>query len=165
MIRKHRINIDLFINNWLPSHKRQTNRKGLLAVLLTPFTIMMGEFVAWRDEAIIRANVTSETISIEWYLNYLFDPTLKRIHIESNDGDGVILGVKTTEPLKFLYFGDKDDEPTAFQYLYKPGETTDLGTASFGVYIPTDLEDQALDIFAIVKIYKLAGKTFVIIPE
>lgn len=163
MIRKFSFTIKNIIFAYLPPYKRRPNRLKLLGVLLYPLTIIMQEYKAWRDEAIIKATVTIEKGSIEWYLNYLFDPVEQRIYIETNNAEGVLMGLRATEVLDFQLMGLRATEPTDFVAFSNRGEHPVLGFASFGVFIPTDLAAQADAISGVMRIYKLGGKTFKII--
>lgn len=163
MIRKFRITIGMFIHNWLPPHKRQAVRKSFLGVLLTPFTIMMAEYIAWRDDAVTRANVSNESMSLEWYLNERFDTDLRRIYIETNNANGVPFGLRATEASDLQAFGLRATEPSDTIAFPLRGESATIGFKSFGVFIPTDLADDEDEIAGVVTRYKLAGKTFTII--
>lgn len=164
MIRKFSITIKKFVRAYLPMHKRQTNRLKLFADVLTyPFTLMMAEFKAWRDEAIIKATVTIEKTSIEWYLNRQFDPVLQRIYINTNNAEGVIMGNRATEPDDFQLMGNRATEPDDYVIFSNRGEHPAIGYASFGVYIPSALSSSKEAIAALMRVYKLAGKSFVII--
>ena len=82
MIRRISIDILNYLeNNILPPHKRQTNRLAFLKGLLQPLQDASTAYNVWRDDIIIRASVTGQTASLQWYLNYVLDATEKRILI------------------------------------------------------------------------------------
>ena len=163
MIQKRSISISTFIKTWLPQHKRQPNRLNLFGLLLTPFSTMMAEFIVWRNAVIKKAYVSNQTMSIEWYLNELFDPTLRRIYIITNDAQGVPMGLRATEPSYKQAMGLRATEPLAKVAFPLRGEDPTIGLYNFGVMIPTALASAVDDIRGIVMQKKLAGKTFTII--
>lgn len=162
MIRKNRITVNYFIRAFLPPHKRKPNREKLYNVLLHPMKLIMDNFIVWRDKEVIRANMTFETAKMEWYLNHLFDPELKRIYIETNEMAGLVKGDRTSEPAVYVVKGDRDAEPAEYVVGRVKGEDTALGLAKFGVYIPAALSGEADAIKGAVDNYRYAGKTFVI---
>lgn len=163
MIKKISISIDKWIYAWMTPHWRKTSRLALYGVLMTPFTVMMSEFITWRDEAIIKANVTGETIALEWYLNRLFDATLKRITIHTNTDQGLQMGIRGTEPAKYQTMGKRGTEPTKYKTMTRVGEDAIVGTYDFGVTIPAAISAQEDDIRSIINQFRLAGKKYTII--
>lgn len=84
------INIDLpkLVKLLLPTALRQPIHIAWLNSLLSPITTEWLQYVLWRKDKLYEAHVTSQTISIQAYLNRLFDPELKRIkvnHGETNE--------------------------------------------------------------------------------
>lgn len=162
-IQKRRINIDVYIQTWLPQHKRQPNRLMLFRLLLTPLKLLMADFLVWRDAFIQKAYITNETISMEWYLNELYDDVSRRIYIQTNDAVGVDIGLAATEPTEFKDVGLIASEPADFMDMPLIGEDPDIGFYNFAVFIPSSLAPMTNEIASIVKQKKLAGKTFTII--
>jgi hypothetical protein len=124
---------------------------------------MHDEYLAWRNAFIQKAYITNETISIEWYLNELFDASLRRIYIVTNDAPGVDIGLTASEPTEFKDVGLIASEPADYLDVPMIGEDADIGFYKFAVYIPSAIAAQSEAIAAIVKQKKLAGKTFTII--
>lgn len=163
MIRKFRISIDKFTYQYLEPEWRLPNILLLFKVVLYPFQVMMDEYIAYRDAAIIKANVSCETMSIEWYLNELFDNELRRITIDTATSDGVYIRNEGEAPDNPLYLGNEATEPARFEYLYNPGEHVNFEGKSFAVFIPASLAGVKDQIRGITNIYRNAGKTFTII--
>jgi hypothetical protein len=163
MIRKIKINIDAAIAGYVPVEKRDVPRIKFLRALLVPFTIMMGEFIAWRDVSITRARVTVETASIEWYLNQLFTGGGTTITIETAGISGVTAGVEVTESGLYIVAGVEASEAAKYKVVGMTGEGLLYGTASFVVNVPNSLAAQKSAIVKVVNQYRLAGKTFKIV--
>lgn len=163
MIRQLEIDVPNFINNWLPVHQRLVNRLSFLQVVLAPFTIMMAEYKAWRDKSITRAYVSGQKISMEWYLNELFDPTNRDIYIDSPDNTGTLVAL-IAEGAPALTVG-LQSEPTEvgdFVMVPLPYEDVATGNADFVVYVPIAYIAEEPAIRMVVLNYKLAGKRFVV---
>lgn len=143
MIRKISVTVEKFIQQYIFTEKRLPGIFKLFSVVLYPFTVIVTAYKAWRNDAIIRANVTVSKASLQWYLNYVYDSDLERIYIETNTGAGLIMGDEVAEPTLFQIMGDEAAEPTVFQIMNVEGEDTAMGFASFGVFIPADLMPQA----------------------
>lgn len=158
-----RISLDSYIYQYLPPHKRTAGRVEFLNTLLDPFKTINEEWITFRDQAVTAAYVTAETISLEWYLNELFDPTNREIYIETNEGAGVPIGLRATEPDEMIPIGLRATEAADMYAIPLKGETSQLERASFGVFIPEALEAKENEIIGVVNSYKLAGKTFKII--
>lgn len=163
IIRRFRIKVNKFIEAYLAPHKRTKNRQYLYNVCLYPFKELNAEYITWRDKETIRSYMTGETVNLEWYLNSLFDPNLKRIYIETNEGGGVVKGIRGTEPDLYQVAGIRGTEPTLYVSKRLKGEDAVLGFKRFGVYIPNDIAELAEDIKGVVNNYRFAGKTFMII--
>lgn len=161
IIRRISVSIYRFLQQYLYTEIRLPHTIKLFDVLLHPFSLMMAEYKAWRNEAIIKANITISKGSVEWYLNYLFDTTLQRIYIENNKGGGVIMGIEATETAMYQIMGIEATEPTLYVIMTIDGEDDDMGLSSFGVFVPTALISQADAISGIVNLYTI--KDFVII--
>lgn len=159
-IRKFRVTVKMFIKQYLPGFLRTAERLKSYCILLYPFEVLNDEWVTYRDQSVTRANVSFETGSLEWYLNELYDPTERRIYIETNDDDGLEFGLSDTEPDDFQEIGLSGSEPDDFVEIPLKGEHPDFGFKSFGVYVPTDIIAQAEAIKSVVNNYRWAGKTF-----
>jgi hypothetical protein len=69
MIRNINISIVKFATNYMPVHKRKPVRLNFFTILLSIYQTILAEFESYRMDATKRAQVTGETMSMEWYLN------------------------------------------------------------------------------------------------
>jgi hypothetical protein len=163
MIRKLRITVNNFIRNELPSHLRgYADMLTFFRGLMAPLKAIADEWVIFRDASITRARVTGETASLTWYLNELFDNVTRGIYIDTAGLSGVAAGDEVIEPTVYVVAGDELTEPTVYAVAGIDGEGTDFQGRSFCVFVPTAVAASDNDISAIVRQYKLAGKTFII---
>lgn len=77
------INIDIYklIALLLPQVLRQPIHIAWLKSLLTPIITEWQSYTLWHKDKLYEAHVTSQTVSMQAYLNRLFDPILKRIKV------------------------------------------------------------------------------------
>lgn len=163
-IRKFFLSVDTFAKVFMMPHWRSASiRLAGWKALASPLKTILTEFKIWRDAAITRANVTCETISIEWYLNSLFDPVSKRIYITTNDGGGVPMGLRATEPANKVALGLRASEPANKVPMGLRGEDPVLGFYSFGVFLPASLNGLQPAIRAELQFHRFAGKTFIFV--
>ena len=163
MIQLRSINITAFIKTWLPQHKRQPNRLSLFGLLLTPFNVLMAEFITWRNAAIAATYVTNQKMALESYLNDLYDPVARSIYITNRQDGGMPMGDRDSEPTLYQVMGDRDTEPTIFATATGPKEDPNIGQYSFAVFIPASLAASADIIQSTVRKYSYAWKPFTII--
>ncbi|MFN4249047.1 MAG: hypothetical protein ACK4EY_15065 [Flavipsychrobacter sp.] len=159
-IRKFRLTISPFIKQWLAPHLRLPGRQSFFELLLTSINTINSEYMIWRNKAITKANVTNEKISLEWYLNKLFDPTLQRIYIQTRKPVGIGFGLSATEPLKFQGLGLSGTEPTEYIGFPLEDEDPDVGQYDFGIFVPAALTAQQDDIMNIALQFAKANKSF-----
>ena len=109
MITVIAINILNYIIQRLPHHKRKPDRITFLQILTFPFVKIWEEWETWRDRQITRAYVCNETMSLEWYLNYLFNNGGIDITIVTAQPGGVGLGIdglSVAETAASIWLGD-----------------------------------------------------------
>jgi len=162
MIRQISISVPDFINNWLPVHRRKNVWLSFLQVLLIPFRVMMAEYKTWRDANITRSYVSGQTISMEWYLNELYDPIDREIRILTADPSGFLVALQV-ESSPVMLVGLQPAEATVFEYVPLPAEDVTFGNLDFLVQAPISLMNIEPAIVKIVNNYKLAGKRYTII--
>ena len=162
MIRKINITIPDFVKNYLPIHKRKNVRLNFLYSLTYVFDIIKSEYIIWRDEAVTRAYVTGETMSMEWYLNSVCGSGTG-ITIETAGASGVNAGLYATEPSTYISAGLYATESGSYGSVGLPGESTLYGTKTFIVKVPTAYSAWNDTIIAIVNTYRAAGKSFKIV--
>ena len=98
------------IRQLLPTFLRMPVRIAWLEALLCPFTELWAEYVDWRAHRYYEANVTAQTISIEAYLNRLFDPVHRRIRIQHGEDESVYVSLRSEGYEDFYIDGDETDE-------------------------------------------------------
>ena len=153
MLRRINISINKFIVNYLPIRLRKPNRKNLLYSLNVVFNVIHGEMQAWRDDAIVRARVTGETMSIEWHLNDLYGSGTD-IYIETAGVSGVPAGIQSSEVNSYLIAGIQSSEASYYTSCGLFGEDGVFGTKKFVVYVPSYLSAYQEEITSIVNTYR-----------
>lgn len=163
MIRKFKITVTDLVRNETPSHLRKyPSQLAFFRGLLAPFVSQSQAFSAFRDAAVTQARVSSESISLEWYLNERFDTVQRRIAIQTAGPSGVVAGIADTEPTLYFVAGIEGSEPTKYKVIGLKGEDTGFLDNSFLVYVPISLSASGNSIAGVVRQYKLAGKKFLI---
>jgi len=71
-----------FIEQLLPGDLRTTTRKEWLAALLDPGNTLHSEFLSKVSEIRDEIALNGQKLTIEWYLNNLFDAVDRRIYID-----------------------------------------------------------------------------------
>lgn len=161
-MRLFRITVPQYVYNRLPVRKRTPVRVAFFQRLFTPFAVLMNEWINWRDRANTALRVTGETLSLQWYLNSLFDPTDRRIEIESAGLSGVNAGYEVTQNAYFMAAGVEGVQSGVAVGL--PGQDVVYGNVSFVVKVPYVVYvTQLYAVSHVVKTYKAGGKSFAII--
>ncbi|MDR1199070.1 MAG: hypothetical protein LBK94_08700 [Prevotellaceae bacterium] len=142
------------IRQLLPTFSRKPLRLAWLDAMLSPFVRMWNEYVAWRTDEYYEAHVTCQIVSMEAYLNRLFDSTLKRIAIIDAYFDESIYVALVEENYDDMYI-DGDDGAI----IYLAEETTGNG---FIVSVPEELSDFAPEIRGVVEKIRPLGVGYVI---
>lgn len=160
MIRRITIGILDLIFIFLPPHKRLAKRLAWLRGLLYPFKENEDLFYPWRDEMIIRAKVTGQKMSLQWYLNHLFDPVLQRIIIDDSQPGGTAVSLES-EGTASVVVGLESLGETGVAFFLE-GESSSSLPYDFRVYSPAFANDVNL-IKGIVDLYNMAHKSYDII--
>lgn len=164
MIRKYSISVFKFIRQYIMPESRLPNRYKWFEVGAYPLKILAEQWKLIRDDAIIRANVTYSEGSLEWYLNYKYDPVQKRIYLGTAGASGVNVGLNAPESADYLEVGLPDIEPAYHPQIPLPGEDSVYNGYSFGVFVPADLMASQDDIAGVARIYA-AINDFIIIQQ
>lgn len=158
-----KISIPQFVVNMLPPHKRQANRISWINGLTSPLVQLMNFFLAFRQDAIIRANVTGQTISLQWYLNYCLDNQFQRIIIINELLGGFTMGLRSEGLPVAKQFSLTSESPIAPEVIPLKGENPEKLPFNFRVVIPNSVDKG--QVAAIVNKYKLAGRSYDIITN
>lgn len=162
-IKLYRISVDKYIYQYMKPVDRQPMLLSFVNTMYFPFKELMDAWVAYRNEAVIKATVTSQSGSLKWYLNKLFDPDLKRIYTQTATDEGVEAGRYDTEAARSFEAGRYDTEVARAQELRNYGESGATQNKDFAVYIPAAISASTNDIISVVDTYRHAGKTFTVI--
>lgn len=147
------IDVHKLIRYLLPTFLRKPLRMAWLEALLAPFAAMWTTYAGWRAEKYYEANVTAQTLSMEAYLNRLFDTVEKRIRIRHGEDKGVYVSLRS-EGYDLYYI---DGEEGAFIAL--EGEQ-DERLFGFTAVIPATLSGRSAEIESAVRNIKAAGVPF-----
>lgn len=137
----------------LPTFLRKPIRIARLFAWLWPFILRWNEYVSWRKDMYYDAHVTSQVISIEAYLNRLFDPEHRRITISDGSFDNRVYVALRTEYYDELYI---DGEDGTFVFLSDSEQKSD----GFIVNIPVGLTLFAAQISGVVSKIKALGVSY-----
>lgn len=162
-MRRLFIDIADFVYGWLPTHKLQAVRIQFFTKLQLPFVTLMNDYISWRDAKITASKVTGETLSIQWYLNQLFDPIANSITIESIGVSGLSAGLETGGE-DYVSAGNEGETPDTYAVAgLSNADYPPFNDKSFIVNIPSSLASQQEAIKQVVATYKCAGKSYKII--
>jgi hypothetical protein len=153
-----KITVPAFVRSLLPPHKRQPTRLSWLNALTYPLSQLMSGFLSYRQQAIIRYTVTGQTISLQWYLNYLLDVELQRILIVNDEYGGFTVGLRREGPVVAKAFGLSSESPNEPHAIPLHGENPASLPFDFRVIIPTSVDPAQVQ--GIVNKYKLAGRSY-----
>lgn len=170
---RYRLPTDRLINRLVPHYL--SGRKFILFVqsLVYPLKTLNDRFVGFAHEKLIEANMTSQTLYFEWYLNhkfgkYLEDPA-ERITIRESATLGVDIyheGADNAQPFTVWFQGElcatvnPAEEPREF---YFHAEDKAINKVSFMVCVPTVTIPEKEFVYMLsftVNTYKIAGKTY-----
>lgn len=133
-----------------------TTRVKWLQYLVNPLNTLIGSFNQYRKDAVIAANVTSQTASLEWYLRRKYSQNIRIYHYSdqgvyiSNENDVIISGVDL-EP-------EWDNATSGFLAIPVHGEISRIEGVSFMVDIPAGVNADA--VISELEKYKIAGKKY-----
>lgn len=142
------------IRQLLPTFSRKPIRLAWLDAMLSTFVRMWNEYTAWRIDKNYEAHVTCQTVSMEAYLNRLFDTHLQRITIIDAYFDETVYIALSEENYDDMYI-DGDDG----KVIYLEEEATGNG---FVVSVPEDLSDFAAEIRGVVEKIRALGVGYII---
>jgi hypothetical protein len=138
----------------LPTFSRKPIRLAWLDAMLSPFVGMWNEYIAWRTDEYYEAHVTCQIVSMEAYLNRLFDAALKRITITDAYFNDSVYVALTEENYDDMYI-DGDEG----KIIYLAEETVGNG---FIVSVPEELSDFAAEIRGVVEKIRPLGVGYII---
>ena len=125
--------VNRLVKQLIPSFLRTIIRLKWLAVLFAPIVRIWSSYKEWRILKYYEANVTAQVISIEAYLNKLFDPVKKRIKIVQTVTSNVYIYLRSEGYLDKGINGDKG------KVVYMKGEKPETELDGFLVEVPSDI--------------------------
>jgi hypothetical protein len=145
------MNFDTYklIRQLLPTFSRKPLRLAWLDTMLSPHANAWNEYIDWRLDKYYESNVTCQVISIEAYLNRLFDSEQKRIQVIDAYFNEIVYIALREENYDNLYI-DGDEG----KIIYLESEQTGNG---FIVNIDEALADYAAQIAGIVEKIRALG--------
>jgi hypothetical protein len=151
--------IATYIRRILPLALRKAGIIAFMEVLSRPLTTTQEAFTAYRAEARYYANLTSQTLLLESYLNDQLDPVQRRIAIQHTLSGGVFVGLRELAE-EGIFVGLKE---AAEEGVFVPmkGEDEQALTVDFRVSAPATVNTDQL--IAYLNNYKLAGKSYEIV--
>ncbi len=140
------------IRQLLPTFLRTPIRIAWLEALLAPLTALWATYVLWRSERMYEAYTTCQTISMEAYLNRLFDPERQRIRIIDVSATAELVYVELRGEGYGLYI-DGDEGAIVPLKEEQLGNTFD----GFIVLIPAELDGKQRQITGVVDTIRAVG--------
>lgn len=131
--------------------------------------VKLQSLFAWFD---YKTQFTGEVISLEYFLNNQYDPTLRRIYIDTFDdvSDMYLFNRVEADESIYVYNSSEYSNPTGPvnpladpEQLYLYNETELENIATFTVFVPIGLVYNQIQMRADVDYYRVAGKTYQIV--
>jgi hypothetical protein len=154
------INWKKLVELLLPTFLRKPVIIAFLNAFTTPISRMHAEFLMLKIEWDYRLDHNGQVFSLEKVLNDKFDPTERRIYITTVDfEDDVYIGDR--DHLEHTYITDPPDDA---ETLYLGDAPQYMQSADFIVHVPGEiLATSEILIRNTIDIYKIAGKTYIIV--
>lgn len=149
-----------FLERMLPAHQRQTNRMKLFWWPLKGLQAEWDNYKEWRKDAMFRANITGQLMSLETFLNKYVEGSNGGISIIEEDDQGVWCGLEI-EATDEMELGIEATEPDNYIELAIKGEEGTSLPVNFRVIAPETANTQQINEY--VNQFKTAGKSFDII--
>jgi hypothetical protein len=172
---RYAVNFDKVINQLVPHYLGGRKYILYLQALCKPLQTANDSFSEWANETLIEANMTSQIIKFEWYLNRkfrkYFADKANSIAIKNGKRNGVAAYWEAADIIESdnMLLKYESEAPGGSEALHYHDETTDENDCSFIVYSPqidtrliSEIEYTAM-VSYIVDRYKVAGKTYKII--
>jgi hypothetical protein len=146
------------VKQLLPVMLRQPVIVALLETMVSPIDALYGLFRTNRDAGLYRLGITPQVCYLEKALNDRFDYSDRHIYI--TDGvyyDSLYLFTDGENLDEYIYTDGENDA----LYLYTRGETG-AESADFIVNVPVGLVFNVPEMKAVIDMYKLVGKSYVV---
>mgnify|MGYP005962709651 CR=1 FL=1 len=137
-----KLNIDNYVRQLLPWHKRLPARLALLRALLSPLRQLFDVFDQWRHSTRLMMNVSSQVRILEGYLQDKYSDVF--IRVVTYDEQALTIGLEEegdTHGIYFPYDQEEADDDGQAPEVPLEGELREVfGDADFIVYIPQGIE-------------------------
>jgi hypothetical protein len=152
--------IEYFVGNQLPYHKRQPNRLKLFMWPLIEVRRMFVAFNVWLLEMVYQSNITGQKMALENLLNREVANSNNQIYIDEIISNGVWLSL-AVENSDYVWLST-ESEGMSFQYFgLSTEEEQDALNANFKVFVPAGVEHGEVDKY--VMRYVIAGMRYKIV--
>lgn len=123
------VNFYLQIHRLLPPFLRTLPMKRWLWANAKPLQSLHSLFLGYRNETLDRLQVTTQTYSLEWYLNKVFNasfvPTIAAHSIDYTGGGIYIQNNPNQIPISFVW-SDLEQQPPCYVYSENDNDVTYL---------------------------------------
>lgn len=140
---RYKINFSRVVNQLVPYYLGGRKLILLLQAMLYPLQKLNDSFSQWARDRVIEANMTSQIIKLEWYLNYKFSKYFnnpnERISIQNAVYTGVELHSENTSSAiihKSIRFEGESSAAEDNIVFYHSDEKTESNNKSFYVVSP-----------------------------
>lgn len=119
-MRDYSFSSNLLVRKMLPAYIRGRKMTMLMYCLIHPFDAISQQFNLWCRDTMIVANMTSQPILLDNYLNY----RLRKYFLNQEDGINVVTNVDV-ERTKNVFFTYLMSYPEVYKPVYTHHETED----------------------------------------
>jgi hypothetical protein len=147
--------IEDYTINWLG--RLFSPLKQWINATLKPLVQLWSTYDNYRKQTYLFINITNQTISLEGYLNNLYDSTLRRIYISNTASiPGLIFPLNTSEGQGVLFpLNTSEGQGVLF-----PIDNTEKFAVDFIVYVPSFTAEEMVEVAGTVENFKVAGLRF-----
>ncbi len=161
------------INRLLPNRWRKPAMLAWLYRCIMPIQSLYFAFRGYRVSTTRRIRVTPQTYSLEWFLNFIFNPTFTPAMVDNSidySGGGIWIENNPAQlPVMFVY-SDFDVQPPLYIYseadpdppVYIYSWDNYWEQYHFIVHVPTALAISEVYLRSIIDRYKPAGRRYTI---
>ena len=154
-MRIFELNLRRLVILLLPTFLRKARLVAWLQILIAPLEQLQYSFSQKRNSDLVALTHNGQKCYLRKILNDTFDQGLRRIRIEDMTHFNAVY-IYTEAENQPVYLEEK--------YLYTSGEMQVNGV-NFSVHIPNELRAREVEIKALIEVYKIASKRYIIIYE
>lgn len=159
-MRKFVVELKRFIMMLFPLRWQKARLMAWLESITAPLRRIADELEAFRQANLYRLRHGPQVMHIEAVLNDKYDPALRRIYLIDGDGYEPLSIYRDAEGKQAPYiYLEAEGEPAP--YLYTDNELNSVGI-DFIIMIPATVVYETNELIALVDIYRLPGKVYII---